>query len=86
MPPLFLIMGFGRTRRFWIPFSFFLLWPLIALPWILLSVINLFLLSKSSLYRICESARILLGSVWYLTGTKVDVKSSDGTNIYFLFI
>jgi hypothetical protein len=80
MLPALLMVGFGRTRRFWIPLPFFLLWPIWLLGWAVWGF------SKIVGFAWEKSLRTALMVGAHLSGARVEIDTTDGNHIHFWMV
>ena len=80
MMPCLLLLGIGQNRRFWIPLSLLLLWPLWLLGWIVW--LPLWLLRVP----VQRAVRTGLLIPLHLSGLRVDVDSASGDHVHIRFI
>ena len=80
MLPAIILVGFGKSRRFWIPFLTFLVWPLWLLGWAFWLLLWFLRIPAHKALR----AGLLLGA--YLSGTRMDIESADGGRIHVRMI
>jgi hypothetical protein len=80
MIPSLLMIGFGRSRRVWLPLPFFLIWPFWLIGWLAWMIIGL-------VHRV-TAAKIALFQIllWHLSGLRVDIEDKDESQIHIRFI
>jgi hypothetical protein len=91
MWPALLLVGVGRRRRVILPGPLFLLWPLLALGWLVLGLWNLArvaFLGPEGARRPGSNAslRAALTLIANLSGLSVDVAARDGRGVYIRLI
>jgi hypothetical protein len=86
MIPAIAILGIGRTRRPRIPLPLFLLWPFVALAWLIIGLISLCYWIAGKWGRGPARARTILLMFCRLSGTVVDIRAQDGTQLYVRLI
>ena len=91
MWPALMLVGVGRRRRLILPGPVFLLWPLIALGWLVLGVWNLgriVFLGPEGARRPCSNAQLRAALRLFpnLSGLSIDVAARDGHGIYIRLI
>jgi hypothetical protein len=91
MWPALLLVGVGRQRRVILPGPLFLLWPLLALGWLVVGVWDLGRLAFLGPERArrpgsSASLRAVLVLVAKLSGLSIDVAARDGHGIYIRLI
>lgn len=80
MLPALLLVGAGRRRRFWIPMPAFLLWPLWLVGWLVWLLFRIFGI------RWEKPLRVALELGLHMSGTRLDVESTDGNRIHVKLI
>ncbi len=86
MPPVLLIIGLGRSRRFPLPVPLFLLWPLVAVAYGILVLCQRYLRLDKEVVDKIRLARAALGGFAAMSGLKVDVRSQDGHGAFLWFV
>ena len=76
MPPAFLLLWPGRSRRFFLPLPLFLLWPVLALAWVLVGV-PWVLLPRSWRPRALGAAVLALIMIHQLRGVALDLRGGS---------
>ena len=80
MLPAFLLLKINKGRRFWIPLPLFLLWPFWLLAWSVWLVLWVFRIPWKGTVRTALMLPI------HLSGSQVEVDSSDGAHIHLRMI
>lgn len=80
MLPAFLLIGFGKLRRPWVPIPLILFWPFWLLGWVLWPMFRLF----SRRWALALRTTLVLGL--HLSGTRIDVSSANGDHIHMRMV
>jgi hypothetical protein len=90
MWPALILVGVGRRRRFILPGPLFLIWPLIALAWLVLGLWSLAwsVTPRRGAERPDPLAGFLVALTLFgkLSGLLVDVAARDGARVYVRFV
>lgn len=86
MIPAIALLGISRARRVRLPLPIFLLWPFYFLAWLGVGVAYLLFWVVRGDIRRPARAGFALAMLAHLSGTVVDVHSTDGTRVYLRLI
>ena len=84
MWPAFMMLAVGRRWPF--PWPLFLLWPLVALGWLVVGFCRLLGVRDDPDARGIGTLRLCLALFAELHGLQVDVASSEGRNVVVRFL
>ena len=84
MPPVFMLVRFGRIRWLILPLPIFLFWPLLLLAWLGLGLAWLVTSGRSHPGYVMAGLTALR-ALSELRGTRIEVRGQD-TDIYMQFI
>jgi hypothetical protein len=80
MLPALVLVGIGHRRRFWLPLPAFLLWPLWLAGWVVWLPLKVFGAQWA------KTVRVALQVGLHLSGTRIDIDTSDGGHIHVRMI